>query len=64
MKKKQHPWNIGDKFFAPKWDVKTIYEVDRIGPDYIQSTQPGTKIKIRFNKTTIIPLTTHEQHTS
>lgn len=63
MKKKDYPWNIGDEFVAPKWDGLTVYKVDKIGPDYIQASQPGSRMKLKFSKTTIIPVKNHE-HTN
>lgn len=61
MKTEKYPWNIGDEFVAPKWDELTVYRVDKVGPDYIQSTQPGGRVKLRFKKSTIIPITTNSK---
>lgn len=62
-KANSHPWNIGDEFIAPNWDGLTVFKVDKVGHDYIQSNQPGSRVKLRFNKSNIIPVNTHEHTT-
>lgn len=62
MKANAYSWQIGDEFLAPKWDDVTIFKIDEIGIDYVQSVQPGSRIKLRFDKSKIIPVTNNKKN--